>query len=140
MKVLFYSSYRTQACKRIVQTILTVIPEDLLESYSSIRGLSERLLEPMGDLSIAVICISSQMEFSSLLAIKDLFKDIRIILILPDHERTTVSKGHCLKARFLSYMDSDFSDVSAVLHQMIEKMDMTQSYIGNPYLRNAGRG
>ncbi|MCG6535460.1 MAG: hypothetical protein L7F78_12400, partial [Syntrophales bacterium LBB04] len=100
----------------------------------------ERLLVPLGDLSIAVICVSSQKEFSSLLAIKDLFKDMRIILILPDRERATVSKGHGLKARFLSYKDSDFSDVAAVLHHMVEKMDMTQSYIGNPYLQNAGRG
>lgn len=126
MKVLFYSSSKTKVCKRALKTILTIIPEDFLEAYHTIRSLSGRLMEPLGDLSIAILWISNQKEFSSLLTIKDLLKDIRIILILPDREKTTVSKGHHLGARFSTYKDNDFSDVVAIIKNMVEKTDVTR--------------
>lgn len=141
VKVLYYSSLKARACKKVVETILTVIHRDSLKIYRTLRTLSERLLEPMGDLSVAVLCISSQEEFSSLLTIKDLLKDMRIILILPDREKTTISKGHRLGARFLSYKDSDFSDLAAVLHHIVEKLDMEHLNINNHYdsLQNLSR-
>ena len=51
-------------------------------------------------------------------ALKDLFDGIRKIIILPDGEQVTISLAHKLYPRFLSYIDSDFSDVAAVLKKM----------------------
>jgi hypothetical protein len=44
-----------------------------------------------------------------------LLRDVRIILILPNHEDETVVMGHRLEPRLLTYADGDFTDVSAVL-------------------------
>jgi len=54
-----------------------------------------------------------------MLGIRDLLAETKIILLLPDRKRATVSKGHNLYPRFLTYMDGDFSDVAAVLQKMV---------------------
>jgi len=142
MKLLFYSSSKSQASKRVEKTILTIIPENLLETNHTLRSLSTRLMEPLGDLSIAILFIATQDEFSSLLAMKELLQHIRIILILPDRKKATVSMGHRLGARFLSYKDGNFSDIAAVLRHVVEKMAATNSAIRNhpQYFQKNSRG
>ena len=56
------------------------------------------------------------MEF---LLIRDLLADIPVILILPDRKKETIHLGHKLCPRFLSYTDSNFSDVALVLSKMM---------------------
>ena len=45
---------------------------------------------------------------------------LRLILILPDREKGTISKGHLFRPRYLTYADGDFLDVAAVLAKMID--------------------
>jgi len=103
----------------ILNIIKTHVPADKIEAYQTIEHLSGRLFEPRGDLIIMVLMASSSQDLLDLLLIRDLFYDIPIILILPDRKKDTVKKGHKFYPRFISYMDSDFSDVSLVLSNML---------------------
>lgn len=142
MKLLFYSSSKSQASKRVEKTILTIIPKSFIEIKQTLKSLSSRLMEPLGDLSLAIIFIATQHEFSSLLAMKELLKHIRIILILPDRKKATISMGHRLGARFFSYKDGNFSDIAAVLRHLVEKSDAANSAISNhpQYFQKENRG
>jgi hypothetical protein len=62
---------------------------------------------------------SSREDLEAILSIVELFYDLRIILILPDRKKETISKGLKLYPRYLSYADGDFSDVAAVLEKML---------------------
>ncbi len=73
----------------------------------------------MNGLNIAVLEAQSMEELKDLVALHDLFLDIRVILILPDRERETISNAHKLRPRFLAYTDSDFEPVKVVLNKMI---------------------
>lgn len=86
-----------------------------MEVCRSLACLSQRLKEPTFERELAVIVAATREELDGLLAIRDLLQDIRIILVLPDHESDTVSQGHKLSPRFVSYIDRDFWDVVAVL-------------------------
>lgn len=87
-----------------------------MEVCRSLACLAQRLKEPTFDRELAVIVVASREELDGLLAIRELLQDLRIILVLPDHENDTVSQGHKLSPRFVSYMDRDFWDVVAVLN------------------------
>ena len=63
--------------------------------------------------------MTSQEELIDIIHIRELFRDIRIVLILPDREESTVAKGHRLYPRFFSYIDSDFKEIAAVLNKML---------------------
>lgn len=119
MTVLIYSTKMEGAGERILQVIETVVSERNREIYLTISALSSRLRQPQTDMNIALLLASSKEDLIELLSIRDLLRDIRIILILPNSDPETVAKGHMLKPRFLSYCDSDFVDVAAVLSLMI---------------------
>ncbi len=123
MKVLIYSTSPNGAGKKLQQIIEPLISNQQKEIYKSIEELSQRFRQPLGDKCIGVFLASHQQDLSDLLSIRDLFRDLRIILVLPDREENTTTKGHALRPRFLSYADGDLTDVAAVMSKML----------GNPY-------
>ena len=112
-KILGYPSQKTEICR-------------------TISSLSSRLCQPKYDLDVAVFVAASKDELDGLLSINNLIDDLPIILVLPDQDCTTVSRGHVLRPRFLTYLDSDFSDILAVL----KKMGANKRYCTGPNVRD----
>ena len=123
MAVIFYRSAGNDTAERLQSVISAEIPLEESEIYESIKGLSERLRRPSRDQCIAIILTVTKTELSEILSIKDLLTDVRTILILPDNSDRTISTRHRLHPRYLSYKDSDFTDVAVVLNKMIRLME-----------------
>ena len=100
--------------------IENVVPNENTEIYSTIDTLGKRLRRPSYNIAIAVLLISSREELRSVLSIRHLFDNIKIVLILPDRKNETIVIGHKLRPRFLSYTDNDFIDVAVVLENMLK--------------------
>ncbi len=96
-----------------------VVLKKHIENYHTLKNFSIRLRQFWKEPTIAVIYATNRRELSKILAIQNLLFDIHIILILPDTKNETITNGHKLHPRFLSYVDSDFKDVTAVLKKMI---------------------
>jgi hypothetical protein len=119
VSVLFYSKATKGAGKRGQKIIEAQVPGEQIEIYRTIERLSNRLHQPTYNLDITILLAASKVDLFDLLSIQDLLTDIRIILILPDRESDTISKGHKLYPRFVSYADGDLKDVAAVLSKML---------------------
>ena len=120
MSLLLFSSSPKGAGKRLQRLLEVVLPGQKSEIIRTISDLSARLLQPLKCHPNVVILVSkSKEELSELLSIRDLLDDVRIILVLPDRERDTVSKGHILRPRFLTYIDSHFQEIAAVLNKIL---------------------
>ncbi len=66
-----------------------------------------------------LILIPAQREqIDQLLNMKELLQDFRLILILPDSAEETVTRGHLLMPRFLTFTDNDMAEVLHVLGRM----------------------
>ncbi len=118
MNVIIYSSPTNDAGDKLKQ-VATIQASDLkVEFYHSILELSHRLHKPLKGDNVGIFFPSDFSDLLNLLSIQDLFRNIRIILVLPDREENTISAGHALRPRFLSYADCDFSDVEAVMDKM----------------------
>lgn len=52
---------------------------------------------------------------------KEYFLDKKLILVLPDAEAETVSLGFRLFPRFVTYTDSDGTDICSVIEKMVSK-------------------
>ena len=126
MKVLFYSYSINDPGKKVKKILDELIPKKKLEIHQSVESLSQRLKKKTIDVGIVVLLASSKKELWDLLSIRDQLIDHRIILILPDREKGTISQGHSLYPRFLSYADSDFKDFTAVLVKMLTRLNFTQ--------------
>ena len=126
MGVLLYATEADEAGKRLVRIIKTTLVSLDIQVYRTINSLTQKLHQPKDGFLIAVLLAHNKKELSKILSLKDLFWNSRIILILPDQEMNTISKGHQLYPRFLSYVDSDFTDVAAVLEKMLKHLDSIQ--------------
>ncbi len=120
MGLLFYASDTKGAGKLLWNLHQELAAEYRGEFFQTIDTLSQNLRQPQGDLSIAVLLASTQEEFKNILSIRDLLVDrVRIILILPDSNKDTISKGHALFPRYLAYVDGNFNWVIEVLKKML---------------------
>jgi hypothetical protein len=121
MKVLYYGTTNNGAGKRLQKVIESVVPIEDTEVYRDVEELGRRLRLPTCDVSISVFLTKSKAELFDLILMKKLLLDMRILLVLPDGDNETITMGHTLFPRFLTYMDSDFKDVEAVLKKIIQK-------------------
>jgi len=113
-----YSTFTNAAGPRLLGIIGALNGKKPYECYTTIEALIKRLRQPVGADAVAILCPSSNDELNRLLAIRPLLRDVRIILILPDGRAKTISEGHALRPRFVSYADGDFRDVAAVVQKM----------------------
>ena len=126
MKVLFYATKRNKSAERLQKVVEAVVPQDQLVMHRTFGSLSRRLHQPGNDLNIAALTATSEEELAEIFSLRDFLSDIRIILILPDTKRATISKAHTMGPRFLTYVDSDFEEVKAVLSKMLEKFNYNE--------------
>jgi hypothetical protein len=70
--------------------------------------------------AIVLLSVGSQAELDEILAIHTpaLFREVKVILILPGHDRNMTLTGLRLQPRFLTYADSDFTEITKVLAKM----------------------
>jgi hypothetical protein len=127
MKLLYYVKTMDGAGKKlhsVIQSLFHLLPIEILRT---IESLNRRLRQPVNNFNIAVLLASSKEDLLDLLAIRDLFWNLRIILIIPDRKSETVAMGHMLRPRFLSYADGNFKDVDAVLKKMLERSGLRRA-------------
>ncbi len=119
MGLIFYAAETKGAGRLLWDLHQNLVHEYNVKFFRTIETLSQNLRQPIGRLTIAVLLASSQKDLEDIFSIRDLFDRVRIILILPDRNEDTISKGHSLFPRFLTYVDSDFNWVTAVLKKML---------------------
>ena len=118
MKVLLYST-ASEAIVERAKTVLQSSVSDGIEVYQTINDLSLRL-RGAKDTAIVILLVGNREDFLDLLAIRHLFRNIRIIVVVPDTGHETIAMAHRLRPRYLTYIDGNFLGLSAVVNKMSE--------------------
>lgn len=92
-----------------------------VEIIYTLEKLYERFSRHVASNAVAVLMISNRQELFHITKYADLLNNAKIVLILPDRAEETISMGHALYPRFISYTDGDLNDVTCVLHKMINR-------------------
>jgi hypothetical protein len=121
IRIIYYSAANEPFSERLQRVIEMNFPRKHIEVCRSMEALSQQLSQPIPELLIVVLLTASRQELSEIIMLKDLLLDRRIILVLPDDEPETAFLGHMLRPRFITYRNSDYSDVSIVLGRMIKR-------------------
>ncbi|MGO9316077.1 MAG: hypothetical protein ACLQBD_29390 [Syntrophobacteraceae bacterium] len=120
MSVLYFASVVDGIGERLQAAIEASVPvQERIEVYRKVDNLTYRLRQLRSNLTVAVILAANQDELTNLLSIKELIRDLPVIMVLPDREQVTIRKGFALRPRYFAVVDSDFSDVTAVLNKML---------------------
>lgn len=119
MKLLFYAQGNNLRGHRLQGILAAMVPKSGIELCETVAGLTERLRRRTGNLTLVVLCLSTAEEFEQILEIRRWLQDLRIILLLPDRSNDTLARGLTLRPRFLGFVDTDLSDIAAVLDKML---------------------
>jgi hypothetical protein len=133
MCVLYYRPSENIIAERLQFIMESELPDQRIEVFYSIEGLTERLSQSARGDCAAIIMAEDIIALKKLFALRSLLRDIRIILILPDRSKEAVSMGYKLHPRFLSYSDGEVGEVAVVLKKMVTLME------GSPDIRNNNR-
>jgi len=120
MKIFFYFKVGDQPGDKLEKIIKTHLPGVEMAVYSTIDDLSQSLRHPTEDSGVAILLVSNQGDLKNILSIGHLFQNIRIILLLSDKTAETVALAHQLRPRFLTNINSDFAEITAVLKKMLK--------------------
>ena len=105
------------------------------EFCQAIDELANRLRGPKGDPIIAVLLAASQKELTEILSIRNLLDQLRLILILPDSNHDTITRGYSLFPRFLFHADTNFDWVTAVVYKILSNNNGDKRFGYNEALR-----
>ncbi|MCP4576931.1 MAG: hypothetical protein GY846_11670 [Deltaproteobacteria bacterium] len=139
MIIVFFSNSKSEAAERLLGDIQRKFYGHRIEIAPTVKALREWFHHPMTERIIHILVPENRQQLEELGYMGDLMNDNPIILILPDREPHTVSTGHKLYPRFVSYLDSDFSYVTAVLSRMVENVEDEKKAWKNKAPRGSGR-
>ncbi len=120
--VLLYLSTSQDAGKRLQNKVNGIVVEETIVVIRNMEKFLNILRHQSSSITAAVILTSTEKELVELLSLRNLLHRIPVVLILPNQEKDTITKGHSLRPRFISYADSDFSDVRDVFSNIMGKI------------------
>jgi hypothetical protein len=127
LDLIYYSGHKGGPSKRLLKVIEVIFSWRNSKYYSTIPELANSLRKESNTSTIVLLHASSDEDLLQLLELRELLLDKKIILILSDREHNTISMGHVLRPRLMSFQDSDFFEVAAVLTRMASSRDYNTS-------------
>lgn len=123
MHLILYSGLAGETEKRLISTIVEVIPKINLVFCRTIQELHRALLGPSINILAVLIIISDIQNLESIIPLRERLRYCRVILLLPNSDHELVAAAHTLWPRFVSSIDDDFKEIVSVLKKMINAFD-----------------
>ncbi len=94
-----------------------------LQIFQTFNALKARLkvFPTYNKEEIFILLADSKHRLNELITLIDLLETKRLILILPDDSKATLSIAHKFFPRYFTFMDDAYDDLGEVLIQMIKK-------------------
>jgi len=120
MQLLIYASPFNLIGRNLEKKIQSLNLADHIICCASLKALDKYLRQPIGVTTIGILVPSDDGELAALIGMRHLLRDMHLILILPRNHTldATNASAHMLRPRFISYADSELSDVTAVVCKM----------------------
>lgn len=123
IRVVYFAGNSVFEGERLLKVMERIVPLERIAVSRSLESLSKELRRPVDDTSVVVALATEREELSNLLLFENLLSDRRLILVLPNDDPETLSQGHVLRPRYLSFTTGNYSDVAAVLEKMAARQD-----------------
>ena len=119
MKIFLYLPDRQELGHGLHACIMNRVANGQLAFFESFKKMSACLRQFLQRGDIVIFQASTTGELDKLVFLRDLFEDVRLILILPQRSAETIAKAHLLRPRFITFADNDISEIPAVLEKML---------------------
>ncbi len=104
-----------------------------IQTFQTLNTFKARLEQVSNyNKEIFVLFADSKRCLNELTSLIDLMEDRRVILILPDDSKKTVSKAHQFFPRYFTYVNDTYADLCAVITKISNKEKTNTIKEGNP--------
>jgi len=120
MVLLLCTSRWQDPAERLQRLIQSSFPGDGIEIYRTLKSFLHQLQHPPDLPFVVVLLAGERNELFDFCTIEHLLGRTCLILVLPDQAEETPRTAHRLRPRYLTYADSDFSDLSQVIRKIAQ--------------------
>ena len=114
--ILFYAADQN----RVVETLEQQTADFKVVRCRTFETLTRRLRKPRHGLEVALVVVSGRDEMSQISSIRNLLRDMRLIVVLPCRDEETIAWAHTFGPRFIAYADNGCDQVGAVLEKLMQ--------------------
>ena len=120
MYLLIYASALSPVSRSLDALIRSMAMDIQTACCSSLEELDDFLRQPATSRPIGLLLPSNDGELAALIGVRHLFRDMRLILLLPGRQEPADRhpNPHKLHPRFIGYADGDLSTITAILSKM----------------------
>ena len=111
MSFLLYTRQSDETGKDIMKAIKTRFPDEGVVLCSTVNSLDLKLSERHNDKKMAILVPADEEEAIDIYSKQHLFKEVPIVLILPNREKLVIAMGYRLKPRLMCYRESGIAEV-----------------------------
>lgn len=119
MNLIVYKKTKDSAEGQLQVLFESLVSKQNIDIYHSLVPLKQKILRTSYAEGIVILIAEKRDDLSELVPILELFRKLRIILVLPDREPETIQIGYRLEPRFMSFIDRGHSEIKAVLQKML---------------------
>lgn len=129
LMLLFYTAQKNRVVDALESLLVNHLPPHKVSYCNALDVLEKRLRRPRRDLKILLLCVFDAIEMAKLAELRYLLMDLRLLLVLPSRDDTTVAWAHQFGPRFIAYADTGVDQISAVLEKMINTMTHSNVFL-----------
>jgi len=118
MKSILYTDDMDDLGKTLICKIQKELSGIEIVTLNSRKSLVQKMSQPLNRISVIIILVSSCEKLERLYSLVFLFENSRIILVLPDREKKTLTTGIRFNPSFFTYPDNKFEDICEVLKKI----------------------
>jgi len=119
VNLIVYKKTKDSAEGQLQVLFESLVSKQNIDIYHSLVPLKQKILRTSYAEGIVILIAEKRDDLSELVPILELFRKLRIILVLPDREPETIQIGYRLEPRFMSFIDRGHSEIKAVLQKML---------------------
>lgn len=119
MNLIIYKKTKDAAEGQLQVLFESLVSKQNIDIYHSLVPLKQKILRTSYAEGIVILIAEKRDDLSELVPILELFRKLRIILVLPDREPETIQIGYRLEPRFMSFVDRGHAEIKAVLQKML---------------------
>ena len=122
VELLVYNENKNTEKNKLWREINNLSLENPPFACQTLRDLTERLINRKGQRTVCLLALDSHEKLNEILNLngRDLFRDVRVIMIIPNDDHEFLINAFSLHPRYLTFKDSDYSDISKVLIKTME--------------------
>jgi hypothetical protein len=123
--VLYYSEEAEHRGRKLQEVLDNDLPDMRLELFTDFNELVTGLKRPEVDPAAVVLVIGSRTELVEFLPLRPVLQNTRVVLVLPDQARETLTLAEQLDPYYIKPPGDDFVELASIVDELLEERRVT---------------